>query len=104
MARFRTHLKNLNVQVGQIAQDVNRRPPGGLPSDTVSSSKEKEQCNTVALRSGKQLQPAVPVEEEDDEKIEKVSSDPEPLRRSEKCRAKPIVVEKKMKVSWNEQE
>ena len=42
---FRTHLKNVEVQMGQIAQDANRRQLGDLPSDTISSSKGKEQCN-----------------------------------------------------------
>ena len=53
---LKSQLRNVEVQVGQVAQDNQRRLPGGLPSDTVSTSKGKEQCNAVTLRSGKQLE------------------------------------------------
>ena len=87
MAQLKTYLKTMEVQVGQIAQDANRRQQGNLPSDTVSTSRGKDQCNAVALRSGKQIQPIGPPlhkgtsqecrDEEED--VEEVYSDPEPL-------------------------
>ena len=88
MAQLKTYLKTMEVQVGQIAQDTNRWQQGNLPSDTVSTSRDKDQCNAVALRSGRQIQPIVPPllkgtrtsqecrDEEED--VEEVYSDPEP--------------------------
>ena len=60
MIQLKIYLKTMEVQVGQIAQDANRQKQGNLPSDTVSMSRGKDQCNVVALRSGKQIQPIVP--------------------------------------------
>ena len=34
MAFLKAHVKNLDTQLGQVAQEANRRPAGGLPSDT----------------------------------------------------------------------
>ena len=55
MAQLKTYLKTMEVQVGQIAHDNNRRQQGNLPSDIVSTSRGKNQCNAMALRSGKQI-------------------------------------------------
>ena len=70
--------------MGQIAQESNQKLQGGLPSDTVSSSKGKEQCNAVATLSGRQLQPiSLPQldQDDEDEDIEEVYSDPEPVEK-----------------------
>ena len=53
MASLRAHVKNLNTQLGQVAQDANQRSTGGLSSDTFPAGKDKEQCNAMTLRSGK---------------------------------------------------
>ncbi|KAK8701652.1 hypothetical protein V6N13_020035 [Hibiscus sabdariffa] len=43
-------------QVGQIAQALQVRPQGGLPSDTeVTKRNNKEQCSALTLRSGKTI-------------------------------------------------
>ena len=67
MSLLKTQIRNVEIQVGQVAQENHRRLPVGLPSDTVSTSKGKEQCNAVTLRSGKQL-------EEKSEKQELISN------------------------------
>ena len=46
-------LRNLENQVGQLANNLSRRPQGGLPSNTEKNSREK--VNAVTLRSGKEL-------------------------------------------------
>ena len=96
---LRNHMKSVDIQIGQISQSNSHRQQGGLPSDTVSTSKGKEQCNAMALRSGKLLQP--PVEnlklntghfqsQDEEEEVEKVYNDPEPLENNDKSR-KPSV-------------
>ncbi|KAK8569207.1 hypothetical protein V6N12_007739 [Hibiscus sabdariffa] len=46
-------LRALENQVGQIAQALQVRPQGGLPSDTeVTKRNGKEQCSALTLRSG----------------------------------------------------
>ena len=46
-------LKNLENQVGQLANNLSRRPQGGLPSNTENNP--REEVNAVTLRSGKEL-------------------------------------------------
>ncbi|XP_022158598.1 uncharacterized protein LOC111025053 [Momordica charantia] len=54
-------LRNLELQVGQLAMDLKSRPVGALPSDTeVPKRDSKEQCNALTLRSGKALPPTHP--------------------------------------------
>lgn len=48
-------MKNIEVQIGQIAQEFHRRPQGGLPSGIMANSKGKEQCHAVTLKNGKQV-------------------------------------------------
>ncbi|KAK8679987.1 hypothetical protein V6N13_108942 [Hibiscus sabdariffa] len=44
--------------VGQISQILNTRPLGGFPSDTeVAKGATHEQCNAIATRSGRILEP-----------------------------------------------
>ncbi|KAK8601107.1 hypothetical protein V6N12_050949 [Hibiscus sabdariffa] len=46
-------LRALENQVGQIAQALQVRPQGGLPSDTeVTKRNGKEQCSALTLRGG----------------------------------------------------
>ena len=46
-------LRNLENQVGQLANNLSRRPQGGLPSNTEKNPREK--VNAVTLRNGKKL-------------------------------------------------
>ncbi|XP_062088718.1 uncharacterized protein LOC133795279 [Humulus lupulus] len=55
-------LCNLEIQFGQLANDLKNRPQGSLPSDTENPRRDgKEHCKAINLRSGKIL-------ENDDEK------------------------------------
>lgn len=47
-------IRNLEVQVGQLANLVAARPQGSLPSNTEKNP--REQANAITLRSGKQLE------------------------------------------------
>ena len=47
-------IRNLEVQMGQIANLLSSRPQGSLPSNTETNP--KEQMNAIMLRSGKQLE------------------------------------------------
>ena len=47
-------LRNLENQVGQLANNLSRRSQGGLPSNTKKNPREK--VNAVTLRSGKELE------------------------------------------------
>ena len=49
------NLKNVETQLGQMAQEKHFRPHGTLPSDTIVAPKGQEQCHAVTLRSGKEL-------------------------------------------------
>ncbi|XP_076943693.1 uncharacterized protein LOC143614023 [Bidens hawaiensis] len=59
-------LQNIENQVGQLAQLLSERPPGGLPSNTVTNP--NAQANAITLRSGKSTQdvvfPSQPVHDE----------------------------------------
>ncbi|KAK8684264.1 hypothetical protein V6N13_040294 [Hibiscus sabdariffa] len=49
-------LRALETQLGQIAQALQVRPQGNLPSNTeVTKSNGKEQCSALTLRSGKEI-------------------------------------------------
>ncbi|XP_062114466.1 uncharacterized protein LOC133825555 [Humulus lupulus] len=50
-------LRNLEIQFGQLANELKNRPQGTLPSDTENPRKDgKEHCKAVTLRSGKNLE------------------------------------------------
>ncbi|XP_062104022.1 uncharacterized protein LOC133815169 [Humulus lupulus] len=50
-------LRNLEIQVGQLANEMRSRPQGSLPSDTINPRGEgKEECKAITLRSGKELE------------------------------------------------
>ncbi|XP_022159060.1 uncharacterized protein LOC111025500 [Momordica charantia] len=54
-------LRNLEMQVGQLATDLKSKPKGVLPSDIKVPKRDgKEQCNALTLRSGKTLPTAHP--------------------------------------------
>ncbi|XP_024028257.1 uncharacterized protein LOC112093645 [Morus notabilis] len=55
--------RNMEVQIGQLANEVNSHPQGNFPSSTETNP--KEQCKAITLRSGKELkEPARKREEE----------------------------------------
>ena len=47
------HNRNLDMQMGQLAEAINSHTQGNLPSKTEVNP--KEHCKAVTLRSGKQL-------------------------------------------------
>ncbi|XP_062093867.1 uncharacterized protein LOC133799894 [Humulus lupulus] len=50
-------LRNLEIQVGHLANEMRSRPQGSLPSDTINPRGEgKEDCKAINLRSGKELE------------------------------------------------
>ncbi|XP_062081236.1 uncharacterized protein LOC133786038 [Humulus lupulus] len=50
-------LRNLEIQMGQLANELKNRPQGTFPSDTENPRRDgKEQCKVVTLRSGKNLE------------------------------------------------
>ncbi|XP_076907771.1 uncharacterized protein LOC143564353 [Bidens hawaiensis] len=61
-------LQNIENQVGQLAQLLSERQPGGLPSNTVTNP--NAQANAITLRSGKTTQdvvsPSQPVDDENE--------------------------------------
>nr|KAJ0200429.1 hypothetical protein LSAT_V11C600300300 [Lactuca sativa] len=63
-------MRNLENQLGQLAQALNSREPGTLPSNTqnLGNENDKRQCNVITLRSGKELTPKnhdLPVTDDD---------------------------------------
>ncbi|XP_062093732.1 uncharacterized protein LOC133799748 [Humulus lupulus] len=50
-------LRNLETQLGQLANELRNRPQGTLPSDTENPRRDgKEQCKAITLRNGKNLE------------------------------------------------
>ncbi|XP_060973864.1 uncharacterized protein LOC133039082 [Cannabis sativa] len=49
-------LRNLELQLGHLANELKARPQGSLPSNTENPRRDgKEQCKSIQLRSGKHL-------------------------------------------------
>ncbi|XP_062113969.1 uncharacterized protein LOC133824977 [Humulus lupulus] len=49
-------LRNLEMQLGQLANEMKTRPQGSLPSDTENPRRDgKEHCKAIQLRNGKNL-------------------------------------------------
>ncbi|KAA3461874.1 protein ASPARTIC PROTEASE IN GUARD CELL 1-like [Gossypium australe] len=62
-------IRALENQVGQIANTLNSRPQGAFPSDTKNlKTQGKEQCKTITLRSGTQLDEVVQDGTKEDDK------------------------------------
>ena len=47
-------LRNLENQVGKLANNLSRRPHGGLPSNTKKNP--REEVNVITLRNGRELE------------------------------------------------
>ncbi|GMN61914.1 hypothetical protein TIFTF001_030989 [Ficus carica] len=60
-ARVQSHdatLRSLKIQIGQIANALNVRPQGSLPSNIEDPTREgKEHCKAILLRNGKEFEP-----------------------------------------------
>ncbi|XP_061360329.1 uncharacterized protein LOC133304330 [Gastrolobium bilobum] len=53
-------LRNIESQLGHLANTMNTRPPGTLPSNTEEPRRNKEQCNMIELINGRSInQPEV---------------------------------------------
>ncbi|XP_062075432.1 uncharacterized protein LOC133779493 [Humulus lupulus] len=57
MIDSRSSIRNLEMQVGQLANMFQSRPQGNFPSNIEVNL--KEQCNAISLRSGKKLEEPV---------------------------------------------
>ncbi|GMN19024.1 hypothetical protein TIFTF001_045118 [Ficus carica] len=59
-ARVQSHdatLRSLENQIGQIANALNVRPQGSLPSNTEDPRREgKEHCKAILLRNGREIE------------------------------------------------
>ncbi|XP_050896715.1 uncharacterized protein LOC127103505 [Lathyrus oleraceus] len=67
-----TSIKNLEVQMGQIAQQLasSSQAQGALPSATVTNPREHNNVSTVTTRSGKSDEVVEEINEEEDQLIE----------------------------------
>jgi hypothetical protein len=67
-----TSIKNLEVQIGQIAQQLasSSQAQGALPSITMTSPREHNNVSAVTTRSGKSDEVVEEVDEEEDQLIE----------------------------------
>ncbi|XP_038698003.1 uncharacterized protein LOC119995560 [Tripterygium wilfordii] len=64
-------IRNLEIQVAQIAEAFSGRDRGSLPSQTEINPKNQEQAKAISLRRGKQVKTAVDLDaEKDDQRVE----------------------------------
>ena len=64
-------IKNLEIQLGQIAQQItNSQIPGALPSATVTNPREHNNVSAVTTRSGKSVEDLKKKDEEEDQLLE----------------------------------
>ena len=85
-------LRNLEVQMGQMASLLSERQHGNLPSTLeVNPRREgKEHCKVVTLRSGKTLEQSVEAKEDDENPVGSEKSSVEVSKDDEKLVKKPI--------------
>ena len=72
-------LKNMETQMGQLAQSVREQPPKSFPSNTETNPK---QCMAITLRSGKKLAEPKSVEK-DETQVQQEILDTENRRANE---------------------
>ena len=83
-ASHETSIRNIEIQIGQLASQMNASQRGTLPSDTIPNPRRdgKEECKAINLRSGKQL-PGIPqasgVEKDVQDEVVIDASEKEPL-------------------------
>ena len=63
-------IHNIEMQLGQLAQQINQRSPGELPSKTENNPRGM-QINIVTTRSGKIITPLAPIQTELPKKSQK---------------------------------
>ncbi|XP_050917630.1 uncharacterized protein LOC127132709 [Lathyrus oleraceus] len=64
-------IKNLEIQLGQIAQQItNSQTPGALPSATVTNPREHHNVSAVTTRSGRSVEDLKKKDEEEDQLLE----------------------------------
>ena len=65
-------LRNLENQVGQLANALSSRQNGALPSNTEVPQRDgKEHCKVIQLRSGKEI--TTPAGQEDEQHVDKTT-------------------------------
>ena len=66
-------LRNLENQVGQLANALSSRHSGSLPSNTEVPQRDgKEHCKVIHLRSGKEI--TTPAGQEDEQLVDKTTN------------------------------
>ena len=85
-------LRNLEVQMGQMASLLSERQHGNLPSTSeVKPRREgKEHCKAVTLRSGKTLEQSIEAKEEDENSVGDEKSSAENAEDVERLVKKPV--------------
>ncbi|XP_061370003.1 uncharacterized protein LOC133312761 [Gastrolobium bilobum] len=58
-------LRNIESQLGHLANTMNTRPPRTLPSNTEEPRRNKEECNMIELRNGRSVNQPEAVKEKD---------------------------------------
>ncbi|KAK2396375.1 hypothetical protein QL285_058032 [Trifolium repens] len=92
-----TSIKNLEIQVGQIAQQLSQRAPGSLPSDIVLNPRDRGNVNFVVTRSQK-------VNESQSSKVKKGGSESSPTLIEVDVEVRSIEKENDVEVLENKEE
>jgi hypothetical protein len=90
-------IKNLEIQVGQIAQQLSQRAPGSLPSDIVLNPRDRGNVNFVVTRSQK-------VNESQSSKVKKGGSESSPTLIEVDVEVRSIEKENDVEVLENKEE
>ncbi|XP_050125739.1 uncharacterized protein LOC126603005 [Malus sylvestris] len=73
-------IKNLEIQMGQLAHSLAVREKCSFPSQTEVNPRNHEQAKAITLRRGKQVKTAVDFEKNnEEEKVETISQEEQPL-------------------------
>ncbi|MED6117004.1 hypothetical protein PIB30_105665 [Stylosanthes scabra] len=100
-ANFRNQeaaIRNLEIQVGQIAKQLNEKPPNTLPGDTIPNPREEcKAIRVIEMEETPEVQVEVPTEKlEITAEIEKMSSIHHNLRKNTQA-VSPIPTEEEKK-------
>ncbi|XP_062085772.1 uncharacterized protein LOC133791881 [Humulus lupulus] len=106
MTETKSSIRNLEMQVGQLANMLNTRPQGNFPRNTVVNP--KEQCQAITLRSRKEIEGPSPkgtqekkAEEEDRcEKVEPQVEEKVTEGLATKEKIQPVVVDSNVKIPY----
>ena len=75
-------IKSLVMQVGQLASKLRTQIKGKFPSDTEHN--HREQCDSITLRNGREVESLKPKESQSEKIEEKVEVEKEPPKGSPK--------------------